>query len=55
MVLIKEFIEEYGGIILACFMGLLFLGVLSELLNQSGGLYQLAKIFSEGIGSMCSG
>ncbi len=51
----KEFIEEYGGIILACFMGLMFLGILAELLNKDGGLYQLARIFAESMGSMCSG
>ena len=55
MVLIKEFIEEYGGIILACFMGLLFLGIMTEMVDGNGGLYQLAKIFAESIGSMCSG
>lgn len=55
MVLIKEFIEEYGGIILACFMGLMFLGIMAELLDRNGGLYQLAKIFAESIGSMCHG
>lgn len=51
----KEVIEEYGGVILACFMGLMLLGVLAGLMNAEGGLYHLAQIFSEGVGSMCNG
>ncbi|GAA0800169.1 hypothetical protein GCM10008910_27570 [Faecalicatena orotica] len=50
----KEFIEEYGGIMMACFMGLLFLGVMSGLLDPDGGLSRLAVIFAEGIGTLCS-
>lgn len=47
----KEFIEEYGGVITACFMGLLLLGFLSEL-TAAGGLSQLAKIFMESTGAL---
>lgn len=49
----KEFIEEYGGILLACFMGLLFLGLMSGLLDSDGGLRRLAVIFAEGLGALC--
>ena len=48
----KEFIEEYGGVITACFMGLLLLGFLSELTAAGGGLSQLAKIFMESTGAL---
>lgn len=48
----KEFVEEYGGILLACFMGMLLLGILAGLTNSDGGLYRLAGIFAESIGSV---
>lgn len=51
----KEFVEEYGGILLACFMGVLLLGILTDLTNSDGGLYQLAKIFAGSIGSVQGG
>ena len=48
----KEFIEEYGGVITACFMGLLLLGFLSEQTAAGGGLSQFAKIFMESTGAL---
>lgn len=47
----KEFMEEYGGILLACFMGMLMLGILTLLTAPDGGLCQLAKIFAQSIGT----
>lgn len=54
VIVIKEIMEEYGGVILACFMGLLFIGIFTELIDINGGVSHLARIFAQGIGSVCS-
>ncbi|MGC4020417.1 MAG: hypothetical protein QM793_15145 [Muricomes sp.] len=48
----KEFVEEYGSIIVACFLGLILLRFLSDLLGTSGDITYLVKSFFEGIGSI---
>lgn len=50
----KEFMEEYGGIIIACFLGLVLLRTLSELLGTGGGIACLVQSFLEGIGAVCT-
>lgn len=48
----KEMIEEYGGIIVACIMGLLLLGILFYLLQSNpNSLYELVKDFFVGVGA----
>lgn len=44
----KEFIEEYGGIIVACIMGISLLGILYFLLgSDENSLFELiAKIYA---------
>ena len=48
----KEIIEEYGGDIVACIMGLLLLGVLFYLLQSNpNSLNELVKEFFVGVGA----
>lgn len=48
----KEIIEEYGGVIVACIMGLLLLGVLFYLLQSNpNSLNELVKEFFVGVGA----
>lgn len=46
-----EFIEEYGGVIAATFIVLIILGLLFNMLSQSGGLHELAIKAFESIGA----
>lgn len=48
----KELLEEFGGVITACFLGLLLLGTLSSLLDMNGGINILIQSFLEGIGAI---
>lgn len=47
----KELLEEYGGVIASCIMGLMLLGIITKLLGSEGGLSQLFLIFLEGLGA----
>lgn len=47
----KEFIEEYGGVTIACILGLVLLKVLLGLLGEDGGIAHLVQVFLKGIGA----
>ena len=44
----KEFMEEYGGVIVTCMLGIMLLGLLYSLLAS-------AELFFDGIGIKMSG
>ncbi|CUX28361.1 MULTISPECIES: hypothetical protein [Clostridia] len=46
----KGFIEEYGGVIVACLMGLLILGIISSCITD-GTFVNLIKMFFQGVGT----
>lgn len=46
----KEFLEEYGGIVVAAITGLMLLGFIFALVSDRGAVYQLAEVFFAGIG-----
>ena len=46
----KEFMEEYGGVIVTCMLGIMLLGLLYSLLASGGQLHRLAELFFDGIG-----
>ncbi|MBU3839982.1 MAG: hypothetical protein IAA25_03105 [Candidatus Ruminococcus intestinipullorum] len=46
----KEIIEEYAGVIAACISGVMLLGVLYLLINDTGELFHLYKMFFLGLG-----
>lgn len=41
----KEFMEEYGGVIVTCMLGIMLLGLLYSLLASGGQLHRLAELF----------
>ena len=45
----KEFMEEYGGVIVTCMLGIMLLGLLYSLLASGGQLHRLAELFFDGI------
>lgn len=47
----KDFIEEYGGVVVACLMGLVILGIVVSLLSSDGALHDLVAKFFYGIGA----
>lgn len=51
----KEFMEEYGGVIVTCMLGIMLLGLLYSLLASGGQLHRLAELFFDGIGIKMSG
>ena len=48
----KEFLEEYGGIITACILSLILLGTMADLLGADGQISYLFAGFLEGLGPM---
>ena len=48
----KEFIEEYGGVIAACLLSLILLGTMADMLGTNGLLSALFSGFLEGIGAV---
>ena len=44
----KEFMEEYGGVIVTCMLGIMLLGLLYSLLASGGQLRRLAELFFDG-------
>ena len=51
----KEFMEEYVGVIVTCMLGIMLLGLLYSLLASGGQLHRLAELFFDGIGIKMSG
>ncbi|MBA4698464.1 MAG: hypothetical protein H2212_03440 [Ruminococcus sp.] len=49
----KGFMEEYGGVIAACILGLSILGMITFSITSDGAgtLMELAKAFFKGVGS----
>lgn len=45
-------LEEYGGVIAACFLGISLIGVLTELTGAGGVLSNLVRVFAGGIGAV---
>ena len=48
--ILKEIIEEYAGVIADCISGVMLLGVLYLLINDTGELFHLYKMFFLGLG-----
>lgn len=48
----KEFIEEYGGVVAATLAGLILLNTITQLLANDGALSQLFILFAKGIGQI---
>lgn len=48
----KEMLEEYGGVVAACFLGISLVGVVAELIGAGGGLSDLVRVFAGGIGAV---
>ncbi len=48
----KAFVEEYGGVIVTCIMGMMLIGLMYSMAAQEGGLRHLAELFFEGIGTI---
>lgn len=48
----KEFLEEYGGIITACILSLILLGTMADLLGADGQISYLFAGFLEGLRPM---
>ena len=44
----KEFMEEYGGVIVTCMLGIMLLGLLYSLLASGGQLHRLQSCFLTG-------
>ena len=51
----KEFLEEYGGIIVTCMLGMILLGIIYSLIASEGQLHRLTELFFEGLGISVSG
>jgi hypothetical protein len=47
----KGFIEEYGGVIAACILGLISLGFISSFISPDGTFLELVKMLFKGVGS----
>lgn len=48
----KEFIEEYGGVVAACLLGLLLIGCIASLLSADGALHELVAAFFYELGAV---
>lgn len=48
----KEFVEEYGGVVAACFLGLMLIGMMSSLLSAEGALHELVAAFFYQMGAV---
>lgn len=51
----KEFIEEYGGVLTACMMGILLLGMMYSLIASDGQIHEMAELFFDGMGIKTTG